>query len=116
MKSKVFPIYFDEPEYDGSFCEYIECEHCAKIFAFWLDEEYIEPQKPEVDWSKVPVDTLVRVRDGQDGPGVLMYFCCYTPDSIYKFKTWEKGKTSKTADGIQRRLFCELVEDEDGSN
>lgn len=63
VKSKVFPIYLDEPEYDGSYCEYVECEHCAKIFAFWLDEEYIEPQKPEVDWSKVPVDTIAVITE-----------------------------------------------------
>lgn len=117
MEDLVFPQYIDGKEDCEGYCQSRSCESCSKLFAFWLDEEYEKPSKPEVDWSKVPVDTLVRVRDGQDGPGVLMYFCCYTPDSIYKFKTWEKGKTSKTADGIQRWLFCELVEDEDdGSN
>lgn len=27
----------------------------------WLDSEYAEPEKEEVDWSKVPMDTMVLV-------------------------------------------------------
>lgn len=27
----------------------------------WLDSEYVEPEKGEVDWSKVPIDTKVLV-------------------------------------------------------
>nr|DAK64939.1 MAG TPA: hypothetical protein [Caudoviricetes sp.] len=27
----------------------------------WLDSEYVEPEKEEVDWSKVPIDTKVLV-------------------------------------------------------
>lgn len=27
----------------------------------WLDSEYVEPKKEEVDWSKVPIDTKILV-------------------------------------------------------
>ena len=45
-----------------SYCE-IDCVACGTALQLWLDEECEEPPKPEVDWSKVPVDTLVWVRD-----------------------------------------------------
>lgn len=31
----------------------------------WLNSEYIEPKKEEVDWSKVPIDTKVLVSDNE---------------------------------------------------
>lgn len=53
----------DDTKYD--YCRDWSCGICGTAFAFWLDEEYKEPPKSEVDWDKVPVDTLVRVRDGE---------------------------------------------------
>lgn len=98
---------------DGVSCLTLNCAWCKFLLGIWLDEEYIEPPKPEVDWDNVPVDTLVRVSDDKNEPGRLMYFCRYRPDNIYKFETWKNGTTSKTADDTQICLFCELVEDED---
>ena len=85
-----------------------------KLFAFWLDEEYTEPPKPEVDWGKVPVDTLVRVRDGEYEPWRLQYFARFDEDEALQFVTWPGGTTSKTARGSRVSWrYCELVEDED---
>lgn len=67
MEDFVFPQYVDGKEDCEGYCQSRSCESCSKLFAFWLDEEYEEPPKPGVDWSKVPVDTLVRVRDRQSG-------------------------------------------------
>lgn len=39
---------------------------CPITMAKWLVAEYVEPVEPEVDWSKVPVDTPVLVsHDGK---------------------------------------------------
>lgn len=61
VKKNVLPNLTDCTNWECG--ELHACGLCRDIFAFWLDEEYEEPPKPEVDWSKVPVDTLVRVRD-----------------------------------------------------
>lgn len=80
-----------------------------------VKEEY---EEPEVDWSKVPVDTLVRVRDSEDEEWRLRYFRRFINGSnTYRYVTWQNGATSKTANrNAEGWKYCELVEDEDGSN
>ena len=94
-----------------SLCE-IDCVACGTALQLWLDEEY---EEPEVDWSNVPVDTLVRVRDFESEEWTLRYFKGIDgefPGS--KFMAWDGGSTSKTAYGDYTRWkYCELVEDED---
>lgn len=95
-----------------SFCG-VDCIACSMALNLWLDEEYTEPPKPEVDWANVPVDTLVRVKDFGDDVGVLRYFkginAC---NPVERFVAWEDGKTSVTANGgCTNWAFCELVED-----
>lgn len=62
LSEEVIPCYTEDHTYRG--CSSIDCDSCRFMFMLWLDEEYVEPLKPklksEVDWSKVPVDTLVR--------------------------------------------------------
>lgn len=98
-----------------SFCGETECTSCTTALQLWLDEEYEEPPKPEVDWSKVPVDTLVRVRDREEQEWTLMYFKGLDDEGyINRFQTWESGATSKTAYGVYKNwMYCELVEDGD---
>lgn len=115
MIKTVNPVYSDGWECNDLLCQRDECEACLKLFAFWLDEEYEEPPKPEVDWSNVPVDTLVRVRDSEDEDWTLQYFKRVN-DTIptHKFEAWDDGRTSKTANNSYRLYkYCELVEDED---
>lgn len=96
-----------------SFCE-MDCIACGTALQLWLDEEY---EEPEVDWDNVPVDTLVRVRDDENGEWLLRYFCEWNGDMDRKYSTFPNGRTSKTATYyIENWRFCELVEDEDGSN
>lgn len=102
---------------DGEGCNGYSCKWCYILCGLWLDEEYIEPLKPEVDWSKVPVDTLVRVRNDEDSPWVLQYFKEFDEERNYKFLAWSNGRTSKTAGCKQTGWqYCELVEDEDGNS
>lgn len=104
------------PNYTKKNCHTLWCSTCNKIFSFWLEEEYEEPPKPEVDWSKVPVDTLVRVRDREDDPWKLQYFKGFDEvnNPVYKYSVWDNGRTSRTAEDLSMRWrYCELVEDED---
>lgn len=103
------------PKLGKTGCSGMSCAWCSSLFSLWLDGEYEEPQKPEVDWDKVPVDTLVRVRDSEDEKWTLQYFRRISgiiPN--YRFETWDDGRTSKTTDGIIKHWkYCELVEDEE---
>lgn len=101
------------PHFGKGGCACISCPWCSIMLNLWLDEEYIEPPKPEVDWSKVPVDTLVRVRDREDKEWILRYFKGINEDSLRRtYEVWESGATSKTADGKYLCWnYCELVEE-----
>ena len=61
INRNVFPTFGD-----GVSCSSIDCAWCRFLSGIWLDEEYKEPPKPEVDWDNVPVDTLVQVREYED--------------------------------------------------
>lgn len=100
---------------NGECYELSSCMLCRTIFAFWLDEEYEEPPKSETDWTKVPVDTLVRVRDREEQEWTLMYFKGLDDKGyINRFQTWADGATSKTAYGVYKNwTYCELVEDKE---
>ena len=89
--------------------ELSSCMLCRTIFAFWLDEEYEEPPKPEVDWYHVPVDTLVRVRDRLNEDWKLAFFKGFYPLVEFKFATWKNAETSKTGYDYKLWKYCELV-------
>lgn len=118
VQKHVFPYFGDIHNVEYKCNAELDCDICGIMFSFWLDEEYEEPPKPEVDWSKVPVDTLVRVRDLESEEWTLKYFKGIdeeAPES--RFMAWDDGATSKTAYGNYTHwVRCELVEDEDGSN
>lgn len=107
------------PHFGKGGCDCISCPWCSIMLNLWLDEEYEEPPKPEVDWRNVPVDTLVRVRDAEDEKWLLRYFKGINDKYLRRrYEAWESGATSKTANGEYLCWnYCELVEDEDdGSN
>lgn len=101
------------PHFGAKDCCGVNCAWCKFLVDLWLDEEY---EDPEVDWDKVPVDTLVRVRDREEQEWTLMYFKGINDyDRAHRFMTWCDGATNKTASGgdYVRWKYCELVEDED---
>lgn len=118
-KDNIIPRFISEEVIEGSVCGCLSCHTCSKMFAFWLDEEYEEPPKPEVDWSKVPVDTLVRVRDNEDDEWVLRYFDGFEEESFksmsgHNYRVIAYGATSVTGrDYVEHWKYCELVEVED---
>lgn len=118
MNDIVIPKFIGSKTDSKCICEMGDCRACLIRFTLWLDEEYMEPPKPEVDWDNVPVDTLVRVRDYENEKWYLRYFKGIDDSSVYTFVTWDGGATSITAcDDTENWKYCELVEDEDdGSN
>lgn len=113
MNDTVIPEFIGSKTDSKCICEMGDCRACLILFTLWLDEEY------EVDWSKVPVDTLVRVRNDENGEWLLRYFCEWNEytNTGHKYSTFPEGRTSKTATYyVENWRFCDLVEVEDGSN
>lgn len=111
LKDNVIPRFV--PEMERGTCGCLYCHTCTKMFTFWLDEEYVEPPKTEVNWNKVPVDTLVRVRNNEDDEWVPRYFVGIDESSKERYVVWAGGATSKTSRGSTMYwMHCELVEDE----
>jgi hypothetical protein len=75
-------------------CAWRNCGNCRKKFREWLEQEYVEPV---VDWSKVPVDTKVFVRDCDSAYWNHRYFAKFEDGKIF---TWANGTTSFTAKGF----------------
>ena len=80
-------------------CKEIKCEDCdfdklnsckgnARVFQEWLNSEYVEPP---VDWTKVPVDTPILVRDSEEEVWRRRYFAKYEDNTVY---AWSGGATS----------------------
>lgn len=64
--------------------------NCAQKAMAWADAEYIEP---EVDWTKVPVDTPILVSDN-NADWKRRHFAKYKNGKVY---TWYDGLTSFTS-------------------
>jgi len=79
-------------------CEEIKCEECdfyesdsckgsTYNFREWLNSEYVEPP---VDWTKVPVDTPILVRNSEEETWRKRHFAKYENGIVY---TWSGGTT-----------------------
>lgn len=78
----------------------------------WANSEYVEPIEPQVDWSRVPVDTPILVRDSELFAWSKGHFAKYEDETVY---TWDYGKTSwSTYDGkMSSYKYAMLPESED---
>ena len=76
-------------------CKEVSCDKCHMLQFIWLQEEYEEPKEPEVDWSKVEVDTPIYVRDNRETPWMRRYFAQYENGKIF---VWIDGKASWTSE------------------
>ena len=77
--------------------------------AKWLQEEYEEPKEPEVDWTKVAVDTPILVsKNGEDW--YKRYFAEYKDNTILAF---DNGSTSWNAYSATVWRYAKLAEQEE---
>ena len=61
---------------------------CGSLRKQWCNEEYTEPP---IDWSKVPVDTPILVKDSHDDEWLHRHFAKFEDGVVY---AWDDGKTS----------------------
>ncbi len=88
-------------------CINVGCARCKMLQMMWLMEEYEEPQ---VDWSKVEVDTPILVSIDEDEEWVRRYFAKYENGVVY---AWDGGRTSWTEDYMTSWKLAKLAEDEE---
>lgn len=64
-------------------CDLNYGEWCEKNIAKWCNSEYIEPA---IDWSKVPVDTPIWVRNLEKDKWYRRHFAKYEDGKVYAFR------------------------------
>ena len=84
------------------------CDVCRMLQMIWLMEEYEEPKEPEIDWSKVEIDTPILVRDYEGQEWANRYFAKYENKTIY---AWDCGRTSWTGDGVTEWKYAKLADE-----
>lgn len=83
-------------------CNVILCSDCAwsgksrcrERFKEWAEQEYVEPP---IDWSKIPVDTKILVRDSDDEKWKKRHFARFEDGKIF---AWTAGTTSFSSDNF----------------
>lgn len=81
----------------GLSCGDLACGTCRVLQLIWLAEGE-DPKEPEIDWSKVKIDTPILVRDDENNEWQRFYFAKYEDGFVY---TWIAGATSWTAVGYE---------------
>lgn len=95
----------------------IMCDECLfNNFGFscysdalnWLFSEY---EEPEVDWSKVKIDTPILVKSEEKNFEYRRYFAKFEDGKVY---AWVNGGTSwtRTNDAVRAWEFAKLAESE----
>lgn len=107
-KGDCFCIYFVKPNIlKSDHCE-SDCTKCRMLQVLWLLEDY---EEPEVDWSKVAVDTPILVRDSEHEEWEKRYFAKYEDGKVY---AWSGGATSWTSENITTNwYYAKLAESEE---
>lgn len=91
----------------SSDCRGMNCAACRMLQMTWLLEEYKEP---EVDWSKMEVDTPILVREREDDVWIRRYFAKYKDGAVY---AWVDGRTSWTTNCTTTWKYVKLAESEE---
>lgn len=115
-------IGIDKQDMTPTNCWYLNCsncyfhdfrtksyESCYDMRKEWWNEEYTEPP---VDWSKVPVDTPILVRDSKNDEWKRRYFSVFRNGAVY---AWKNGRTSWSAhirEDFEIWEYAKLAEDE----
>lgn len=74
-----------------SICKFFVGEGCGANREKWLNSEY----EPKVDWSQVPIDTPILVRDHENNSWVKRHFAGVNNGKVC---AWNNGVTSWSVD------------------
>ena len=88
-------------------CQFNDCDinqTCSDLKLAWLQQEY---EKPEVDWTKVEMDTPILVKDYEDNNWIERYFATYFNGVVY---AWFNGKTSEKTNELIDWKYAKLAE------
>lgn len=88
-------------------CSLVNCNHCNLLTTIWLMEEY---EEPEVDWSKVEVDTPILVRSTKNEEWSKRYFAKYENGYVH---AWIGGCTSWSEENAAAWRYAKLAESEE---
>ena len=92
----------------GKSCVDTSCDVCNSLTILWLMEEY---EEPEVDWSKVEVDTPILVRDFEGADWFRRHFAKYENGTVY---AWDGGDTSWSGGDVMTDWkYAKLAESEE---
>lgn len=89
-------IAFNIKKHTVEYCRDTDCDYCLFRRGFcsenrkkWLNSEYIE--RTGVDWSKVPIDTPILVRNSETREWEKRYFAGIHDEKVC---AWNNGMTS----------------------
>ena len=88
-------------------CTNISCVKCHLYRTIWLMEDY---EEPEVDWSKVEVNTPILVRHDECDKWSYRYFAKYENGVVY---AWHCGCPNWAKDCMVRWEYAKLAKSED---
>lgn len=91
-------------------CDFGKKGDCIPYVKEWLFSKY---EEPEVDWSKVKVDTPILVKYTEEEEWINRYFAKFADGKVY---AWSAGATSWTADDEKKVCFwkyAKLAESEE---
>lgn len=69
-----------------------------------------DEEEPEIDWSKIKVDTPILVRDSEDNKWLERYFAKFEDNKVY---AWLGENTSYDACGVAKWKYVKLAESEE---
>lgn len=87
-------------------CSNVGCPRCKMLQMLWLLEDY---EEPEVDWSKVEVDTPILVRTIEWEEWHKRHFAKYEGGTVY---AWYGGRTSWSEPVMNNWNYAKLAESE----
>lgn len=106
----VMPYILESVSLKSVSCGNVACDACSMLQMLWLLEEY---EEPEVDWSKVDVDTPILVKNSDNDEWYKRYFARYENGTIY---AWINGRTSWASiddDDVYAWKYAKLAEQEE---
>lgn len=101
------PCMCQETECD--MCELYNAESCYVYRDNWLFSEYKEP---EIDWSKVKVDTPILVKRSKEAEWERRYFARFKNGEVYAFPGGVTSWTMDDEEAICSWEYAKLAESE----
>lgn len=92
-------------------CQF-DTDNCQKDTYKWLSEEYTEPEE-EIDWSKVPVDTPIMVRNSKEWRWIPRYFAKYEDGHTFTFMNGADSWSYDDDNNVAHWKYAKLAKPED---